>query len=215
MFGESMTTNQKSSQQLNESLSALMDGEASELEVRRIIKSDDADLKERWHRYQLASATMKGEFKLESPVDLSASISAAIAEEATYSQPAKQQGHRHFWSRLGRFGVAASVAGAVVIGVQLSSVNGGLNVVNNPPAASSPASGSIDLQGDTSVSVVGSQSKANSAAQRSEIIINEETQQKLQQMEGEVNRLMLEHAQNASQNTQQGLLPFVRVPDSE
>jgi len=146
-----------SSQQLDESLSALMDGEASEMELRRILKSSDADkesIDKRWMRYHLASDAMRGEVELPSVMDLSSSISAAIADEPVYSVAKKK-----------------------------------------------------------SVRVVGNQ--APSDQQQKPIVINEATQEQLKKMEGEVNRLMLEHAQDGSQNTQQGVLPYVRVPDTE
>jgi len=48
---------------LHEELSALMDGEASELELRRIIKSSEEglELRQKWERYHLARSVMKGE----------------------------------------------------------------------------------------------------------------------------------------------------------
>jgi sigma-E factor negative regulatory protein RseA len=204
------TTEQSAQQQLNESLSALMDGEASELEVRRLLKSDDSGLSDRWHRYQLASAAMKGEVELNQVVDFSASISAAIAEEPAHSAQAAKPAKSGFWGNVGRFGIAASVAGAVIVGVQISSFNTAVNVADTP-ATTTPASSSPVLGDDTAVSVVGNQQKP----QERQILINEATREQLQQMEGEVNRLMLEHAENASQNTQQGVTSFIRVPDSE
>ncbi len=202
---------QSAQQQLNESLSALMDGEASELELRRILKSDADDVNDRWHRYQLASAALRSDVNLEKPVDLSFSISEAIADEPTYSS--KKKAKTSVWSNLGRFAVAASVAGAVVVGVQFAPTGPATNIASTPTTPSAPVSSQPELGNDTSVRVVGSQVPAGT--QQKPIIINEATQQQLEQMEGEVNRLMLEHAENNSQNTQQGVLPFVRVPDAE
>ncbi|MFC6979067.1 sigma-E factor negative regulatory protein [Microbulbifer taiwanensis] len=68
---------------LNESLSALMDGEASELELQRLLKASagSAEVGERWSRYQLAASVLRRE--QVAPVDsgLAASISAAIERE--------------------------------------------------------------------------------------------------------------------------------------
>ena len=205
------TKEQAAQQQLNESLSALMDGEASELEIRRLLKSEDIDLNSRWYRYHLAGSAIRKEVELDSAIDLSASISAAIAEEPVISMKTSTSAKSGFWGNIGRLGIAASVAGAVVVGVQLTSLNTAVNVAETPTKRlPAPATGSPVLP-DTSVSVVGNQS----TSQGKPIIINEATREQLQQMESEVNRLMLEHAQNASQNTQQGVLPFVRVPDAE
>jgi len=207
-----------SSQQLDESLSALMDGEASEMELRRILKSSDADkesIDKRGMRYHLASDAMRGEVVLPSVMDLSSSISAAIADEPVYSV-AKKKEKTSFWPNLGRFAVAASVAGAVVVGVQFAPKDTGSSIATTPSTMTNTP-GAIasqpNLGNDASVRVVGNQ--APSDQQQKPIVINEATQEQLKKMEGEVNRLMLEHAQDGSQNTQQGVLPYVRVPDTE
>ncbi len=207
------TKEQSAQQQLNESLSALMDGEASELELRRILKADTDEINEHWHRYQLASAALRGDVTLEKSVDLSFSISEAIADEPTYSS--KKKTKTSVWSNIGRFAVAASVAGAVVVGVQFAPTGPATNIASTPTTPSAPVSGQLEIGGDTSVRVVDYNSQVPAETQQKPIIINEATQQQLKQMEGEVNRLMLEHAENNSQNTQQGVLPFVRVPDAE
>lgn len=110
---------------LKQSLSALIDNEADELELRRILNaSDDAELRGRWSRYHIARAAMHNEqFSVQE--DLSASIMAAINNEpvlATKSadqpvitkQPTKGRGIP--W--LGRVAVAASVTLAVLGGVR-------------------------------------------------------------------------------------------------
>ena len=58
----------------NESLSALMDGETDELELRRLLKQSEQEPQtlETWHRYQMIGALMRGE--AVSPVDLSKGI---------------------------------------------------------------------------------------------------------------------------------------------
>jgi hypothetical protein len=75
-----------------------------------------------------------------------------------------------------------------------------------------PRSGQPVLGDGTNVRAVGTQAQA---ARPRPIIINDATQQQVDDMKQEVNRLMLEHAENATQNTQNGVVPFVRVPDSE
>lgn len=215
---------QTSQQQLNEALSAVMDGEATELELRRVLKSEGAELGDRWHRYQLASAAMRGDVQLSAPIDLSASISAAIAEEEAYSvetsgkneASSSETSKRGVWSNFGRFGIAASMAAAVIAGVQFTSFNTGLNVadVSENQNISAPASGNLVLDGNTSVQVVRQEDKPL-PVQQNEIVINQDTQQKASRTQDEVKRLMREHAQDGSQNTQNGVSSFTRVPDSE
>lgn len=99
---------------LNESLSALMDNEADELELRRILAQPAGELDSTWARYQLASAALHGKAGAMPNWDLSARISAALADEATpVAAPVKAR------PVMARFAVAASVMLAVLGGVKL------------------------------------------------------------------------------------------------
>ena len=112
----------ESEKRLLESVSALVDGEASEIELHRILKQLDADhanqdqsVGSKWSRYQSVSQAMAG-----SPlggVDISESVSSAIAEEPTYAKTLLPTVKSKFYS-MGRFAVAASVAFVAIIGVQ-------------------------------------------------------------------------------------------------
>ena len=54
---------------LQESLSAVMDNEADELELRRVLgASNDADLRATWSRYQVARAVMHKDLLVPKPV---------------------------------------------------------------------------------------------------------------------------------------------------
>ncbi|WP_137818877.1 sigma-E factor negative regulatory protein [Pseudomonas sp. 2FG] len=103
---------------LQESLSAVMDNEADELELRRVLNaSDDVEMRSTWSRYQIARAVMHKEL-LEPRLDIAAAVSAALADEAVplvapvAAVPAR-------WRGLGRLAVAASVTLAVLAGVRL------------------------------------------------------------------------------------------------
>jgi len=103
---------------LQESLSAVMDNEADELELRRVLNAfDDADTRATWSRYQIARAVMHKDL-LMPRLDLAAAISVALADEAA---PAKAG--RGPWRNLGRLAVAASVTVAVLAGVRLYNHN--------------------------------------------------------------------------------------------
>lgn len=103
---------------LDESLSAVMDGEADELELRRVLAAsgDDSAVRERWARYQLARDVMHRQSVLPQ-LDLAAAVSAAIeAEDAQAAAPAaKPTGS---WHQVARFAVAATVTLAVLVGVR-------------------------------------------------------------------------------------------------
>ncbi|MCQ9471043.1 MULTISPECIES: anti sigma-E factor RseA C-terminal domain-containing protein [Pseudomonas] len=99
---------------LQESLSAVMDNEADELELRRVLNAiDDADTRATWSRYQIARAAMHKEL-LMPHLDISAAVSAAIADEVSPLKAARGP-----WRSLGRLAVAASVTVAVLAGVRL------------------------------------------------------------------------------------------------
>jgi len=104
---------------LGESLSALMDGEASDLDTRRVLKAlalEDSQnamlMRDKWRRYQSVSSVMKGD--VVSKVDYSADITRAIAEEAVF----KVNPLVKILSSSGRLAIAASVALVAVLGVQ-------------------------------------------------------------------------------------------------
>ena len=116
----------ESKKRLTESVSALIDGEVSELELHRILKelelegsSNPADLTNqaiarKWSRYNLNAQAM-----VNTPLagkDISQSVSAAIAEEKTHTNNFVKQIVQA--NSLGRFAVAASVAFVAIIGVQ-------------------------------------------------------------------------------------------------
>ncbi|MDF3014694.1 MAG: mucA, partial [Cellvibrio sp.] len=130
---------------LAESLSALMDNQASELEIQRLLKALDADpeLKSTWSRYQIASVGLKGNLPVMASSNFAARISAAVDAEETYSlqsqvsskpqvsfhqSPSQQASNQiaggnviamplRWWQQAARVAVAASVAGALVVGV--------------------------------------------------------------------------------------------------
>lgn len=101
---------------LHESLSAVMDNEADELELRRVLAADgETEMRSSWSRYQIARAAMHKEL-IEPRLDIASAVSAALADEPAITA-AKPQ--RAGWRNLGRLAVAASVTVAVLAGVRL------------------------------------------------------------------------------------------------
>lgn len=99
---------------LHETLSAVMDNEADELELRRVLAATgDAELRAKWSRYQLARLAIHKETP-EPSFDISGAVAAAIAQED--SQVEVQKPSR--WYQLGRVAVAATVTLAVLAGVR-------------------------------------------------------------------------------------------------
>lgn len=108
---------------LRESLSALMDDEASELEMHRLLKSMERDpsLRDTWAGYHQSRDIMHGHGDAQHSlqIDISAAVQDAIADEPSYGhQPIISGPLARLKKSLGGFAVAASVAGAVFIGGQ-------------------------------------------------------------------------------------------------
>jgi len=217
-------------QQLEESLSALVDGEASELEIHRLLKVDSQqyeELRNRWLRYQTISASIKDDVPNVDYGHIASSISAAIDEESTHSASTSTEAVKPkaiskigAWSGVGRFAIAASVAGAVVLGVQFIPGGADQQIAHSPeevkPFSAAPSSGFLPgLSSNTEVSTVSTVSADSAVSDKALITITESTREQLSTAEEQVNRLMLEHAQNSAQNTPQGVLPYARVPESE
>jgi sigma-E factor negative regulatory protein RseA len=228
---------------LAESLSALMDNQASELELQRLLKALDSDpeLKSTWSRYQIASAGLKKDLPVMASSDFAARISAAIDAEETYSlqsQPAAQTVANQtsagnviamplrWWQQVGRVAVAASVAGALIVGVQQYqtaaphtaefaanapvtapvAVNSETKAANLPSGINAPA---------LSARTVAVQSGYESRPQESRRVMFVPRQQAApiynEDVSVYVNQLIQEHTDNASVNSGQGMLPYTRV----
>ena len=76
---------------LQESLSAVMDNEADELELRRVLSAvDDAETRATWSRYQVARAAMHKELLLPN-LDIASAVSAALAAGQGQQGPMAQR----------------------------------------------------------------------------------------------------------------------------
>lgn len=110
---------------LQQALSALLDNQADDLQLQRILQSlDDSEVRETWVRYNVArdaslAADAQGVF---AGVDLSAGIKQAIeqAEDSLDTQTSEQPAARSMpvFGRLSKVAIAASVTLAVLAGVR-------------------------------------------------------------------------------------------------
>ena len=93
-----------------EALSALMDGEAQELELRRSLDAiaNDAALRERWRRQQQVSEALQSRRIQRPDIDISERVAASLSHRRTLSR-------NPLWS----MAIAASVTFAVVMGGQM------------------------------------------------------------------------------------------------
>ena len=142
------TEQSTSPERLGESLSALMDGEADDLVLRRLIQetATDAALAEKWGRYHLARDLIHSRGR---PLSLGFSRRVAAAIDAeTVPQPLSVTGNKLF-QPLVKFAVAATVAVVSVITLQP-----GLNEPELPAANLSAAETSRQSDAETPGQVV-------------------------------------------------------------
>ena len=129
-------------ERMDESLSSLMDGEAGDLELQRLLKaaSTDSALRATWSRYQLVSAVIR-----QQQVDAVPSLTLADRIFAELDMGVNQQAGvapvpaRHVRSVWAGLAVAASVALAVVVGVQWQQQHAGDRLIaQSSPAVAAP-----------------------------------------------------------------------------
>jgi len=117
------------SEQLKESLSAVIDGEADEFEIRRVLNeaAHDPELRGLWERFHLVRSVMRGEGRNLAVTNLSARFWTEVdAAEATAPDTsvepvdvpvrATRSPFRSWGRGVAGVAVAASVAAAVVLG---------------------------------------------------------------------------------------------------
>ena len=197
---------------MHESLSALMDNEANELELERVLTqvAGDAGLRQTWLRYNLTRHAMHGHSVAYVDLDLSARLQSALA-----GSPTDVSGHgtpfavfkRRMVRPLVSFAVAASVAATVVIGGQQLSQFGVADPygVDRPIANGASPVGMLNSLGATAMQASYGTQPVPVLQPATRTAYQELAQQRLR-------RYMQEHVEQAALNSPQGLVPFARVP---
>ena len=223
-----------SKERLAESISALVDGEISEIEMHRILKEVGIDQDQDtpinsadsargiWQRYNLVSASMSGQHVAK--IDFSASISAAIDAEGTHRVSIVSR----FVSSTGRFAIAASVAMVAILGVQQLNTPdpASADVIqfaemdiksteqNTGPAIQFPSGFQPSIQART-VSAGGNNKTSQYLVPVVQVPKTEGQQFSEKELRAYMDDIMLKHSNNAALNSNQGMLPFARVTKSE
>jgi sigma-E factor negative regulatory protein RseA len=230
---------------LNESLSALMDNEASDIEIRRILKELDAEdsllaveIRAKWQRYHLASAAISKE--AVSAVDYSRAIADAIDSDDSLKMNSLSKMLRRSGilavgaslgvSQAGPFAIAASVALVSVLGIQnisnpLSDMDQTFRFAQSDkmidekttgPANQFPSGWQAPL--DTQARTV-SASGFNGARQYPQPIVEVNIINNAQYSEQEVRLyladILAKHSSHAALNSNQSMLPFARIESRE
>lgn len=197
---------------LREMISAVVDGEASEFEYRRVLDSvQDAEVQALLGRHYTARSLVRAEAHALCPPALTANILAALAAEADVPVAAAASRWR---VPLGGVAVAASVCMVAVIGLRALApgYDGG---AAGPAVAASGASalGQLGRPATAPVHVAGPAVQVGfgavsplpgAGAQPAGMNPDQLAEQRLR-------LFMVDHAQNAALNSNQGMLPYARV----
>ena len=184
-----------------ETLSAMLDDEARDLELRQLLRDahKHPELRQRWHREHMVRAVLHGEtIHPLGAGDLAARVAAAL--DAEDEAPAKRSVGN--WGRsLGGLGIAASVAALVLVGgTQLGGSGDAASARVGPlPVGVVNSVGAVPVQASYGTLSVPAARTLDSGAYR------ELARQRLL-------RYSQEHAEHAALNTPAGMVPFARVP---
>jgi sigma-E factor negative regulatory protein RseA len=200
------------SDKLRESISALVDGEANEMDLHRVLKASETDenARQSWRRYQAISAVVKNEERSLLKIDISAGVKIALADDK------KAVGGRisEMLKPMMSVAVAATVTVAILTGTQIYQVaSGGGNASLNEVATTEnfnssapvtagqfnnlaiPASVSTDVYAKPSQAQLDKRAYADAVAEQ------------------RLHSYMYRHVENSSISTGSGVMPFARVED--
>lgn len=200
-----------------EELSALMDGEISELEVRRVLKNIEQDqvMCQKWARYQLVSSVLKGETRGAAQqwqaVDLSARVAQALEGEPSHAGGIAASGGKvkETWLRpFANVAVAASVSAAVILGWQ--SVNQ-QPVAASGPVAFAPASAGNVVAAAPAVSGLMPVAQTSGPFRTAPATSQQQIIRYNPSSDDQLNYYLISHSGNAAFNTASGVAPYARV----
>ena len=197
-------------EKMSESLSALMDDEANELELERVLAqvSQDRDLRRSWMRYNVAQQAGQGSQIACLDWDISERVKSSLEVlNATDPESAGTGFQQRMLRPFVSLAVAASVAATVVIGGQQLALIGsedpydyGRSVATNAsPVGMLNSLGAAPVQASYGMQAVPILEPATSRAYQ-ELALQRQR------------KYMQEHAEQAALNAPQGLIPFARVP---
>ena len=127
-----MTETSLLAEQMRESISAMVDNEAQQIELQRVLKAteDEPAVRDQWQRYQLVSGLLKRQTQpLSVDTELADKVRSAVAEE-TAQVGAKLAPTWNFWKPVGGFAIAASATMMMVLGVQQATLVSQADIVD-------------------------------------------------------------------------------------
>lgn len=182
-------------QEASEILSALMDGETTVNRAEHIKTiAGNAELRQTWYRYHLISDVMQGHLKSDVDYGLADRIRAALDNEPVMLAPVKS-GYSRYAKPAAGLAIAASVAAAVLLGVQVSHKQ---SVPESTPAFASNAvpqvSGPVQFVSGNSRPVTTGTPMA---------------------VESPMNRYLVNYNEYRANSGVRGMLPYVRIVGHE
>ncbi len=207
---------------LHETLSACLDGEAQELELRQLLRSmsEDDQLRQRWRRYHLARTTMMRELPARQ-IDVADGVRQALALEEPHHASSSRGKVIH---SAGRFAIAASVAAIAVIGVRTVQFGADPAALTEPPAVaaqteSTPLQPAVNFDFDVPIAArtVGAGGtplvSAPYAVNGPQVFrVAQPDPATSQQIQVYFDELMLLHAESAATSVNPSMLNLMRMP---
>lgn len=210
--------------QLSESMSAIMDSQADDLEVRRLLKAlDNASEEEanailaQWESFHTIGSALRselipdnGQTTVQASPDFAARVSAAIADESPVNKAQSVTSKNEpVWRR---FAVAATVTLAVLVGVQEfeSMQQGGDTNLTAENTEFTPAQDTAQPSLITSNDI-----QLASSAESSKTPLTEAEKLEAAKAQERLNEYLLEHTNHAAKQSGQGIIPFARLANFE
>ncbi|MEQ8953112.1 MAG: sigma-E factor negative regulatory protein [Gammaproteobacteria bacterium] len=127
------------SESLKESLSALLDNEADQLELRRVLKAvqQDPELLATWQRYSTVQALLR-----DGAMPLSDDFAARVARAIDAERPPRSAGLAPWQQNLAKLAIAASVAAVFFVALQVGLTPAG---DNTPQLVDATAAAPVEL----------------------------------------------------------------------
>lgn len=144
------------SDKLRESVSALIDGEADELELRRLLAAEDFDtVRQTWSDFHRSRGALFGVNASIAQLDISGRVQSALETEVQEAGATAARAP-HWWRPVTSVAVAASMAAVVVVGMR--GIAGGDATVG---ASSGIAVAASDMRAESASAASGAGSFAN------------------------------------------------------
>jgi len=180
----------------DERLSALMDGEVTEFETRRLVDEllANQDDRSRWARTHLIGDAMRGELPEKLPLDFAASVRAQIDKEPVFHKKAFPSNAAWVKPTAG-FAVAAIVAVASLLSLQSMVGYDQSPAENIQLSASRPPQSVAPIESNFRLASVPAPEAVKAG------VSTEEVQQR-------INRYLVNHSEYA---THPGVLPYARI----